>query len=548
MKKISIIITSVFLAAITVFAFGSLKKSRADGPEATISLSLSKTEADLNAEVTLTLNYACESSTGFLSWNLNYDQRKLQFMPDSSQGQSEASGLISEMLDFGMNEDSTHVTKTYKFKTLAVGEAVFTISDIINYRLEPVPGKDDEIETQAGTATLNIVEKTKSSNCYLRSIEPSQGRLEPAFNKEILNYTVHVGYDITICYMYTELEDRTARSELSGNEFLSVGDNVRTITVTAEDGTVRRYTVNVIRAQAPTEPPTNTPTPTPTPTEEPTKAPTDKPTETAEETEKPTETPEDTEEPTETETGTEAGTDVSPETEEPTDTEPAETPDGSLSPSGTPADATEKPTEGPVSTDIPSENTDEDGDVLIGTFDIFGEEYEVYNIQQYLERNYPGKNIRESVNFIAGGKILRGINAYEGKTVQYLITARKNGGSKGVYLVDTNEKTVSKYIGGERIFSAFDVSTDSRDNIDLPGPTDSPSGGVYMYKISEALDRSIDFGAKNVLFSSACGTALFIVPGMVAGIAAVAAGRKKKKSGTDNDLVEENIESNDEEA
>ncbi len=539
MKKISIIFACVLLAAVIACASVFFKGVRADDPEATINISLSRTEADLNAEVTLTLNYSCASNTGFIQWNLNYDSRKLQFLPSGDQ--SEADGIISEMLDFGRNEDSTSIVKTYKFKTVAVGEAVFTVSDILNYRLEPVPGKDDEIVTSANTATLNIVEKTKSSNCYLKFIEPSQGRLEPAFNKNTLDYTVHVGNEIEVCYMYTEVEDRTARSELSGNEFLKVGDNVRTITVTAEDGTVRRYTVNVIRAQAATAAPTNTPTPTPTPTNTPTPTPTEaateKPTETGETTE-PTETPEESETPEETE---------SPEeTETPENTElPTGSPEETLNPTDTPAGFTEVPTDIPVDTSKPEEHTDSEGDVFIGTFDIFGEEFEVFNIKNYLERNYPERTIRETVNFIAGGKILRGINAYEGKTVQFLICARKAGGEKGIYLVDSKERTVSRFMGGDRIFASYDVATDSKEDINLPSETDKPTSGVYKFKVSEALDRSLDFGTKNVLFSSACGTAVFVVPGMIAGIAAVAAEKRKKR---ESGIVEEEIETTGEEA
>ena len=539
MKKISIIFACVLLAAVIAFASGLFKGVRADDPEATINISLSRTEADLNAEVTLTLNYNCASNTGFIQWNLNYDSRKLQFLPSGDQ--SEADGIISEMLDFGRNEDSTSIVKTYKFKTVAVGEAVFTVSDILNYRLEPVPGKDDEIVTSANTATLNIVEKTKSSNCYLKFIEPSQGRLEPAFNKNTLDYTVHVGNEIEVCYMYTEVEDRTARSELSGNEFLKVGDNVRTITVTAEDGTVRRYSVNVIRAQAATTAPTNTPTPTPTPTNTPTPTPTEatteNPTETGETTET-TETPEESETPEETE---------SPEeTETPEDTElPTGSPEETLNPTDTPAGFTEVPTDIPVDTSKPEEHTDSEGDVFIGTFGIFGEEFEVFNIKNYLERNYPERTIRDTVNFIAGGKILRGINAYEGKTVQFLICARKAGGEKGIYLVDTKERTVSRFMGGDRIFASYDVATDSKEDINLPSETDKPTSGVYKFKVSEALDRSLDFGTKNVLFSSACGTAVFVVPGMIAGIAAVAAEKRKKR---ESGIVEEEIETTGEEA
>ena len=500
MKRIlSIIVSLLFI--IQAFLFFSLTAS-ADS-EASIVLTASTKQINPGAEVTVTLKYTCPVDTAYLYFNVYFDNDKLTFVPAS--GQAEAVGMINETIDPGRTDDSKSITLTYKFRAKTVGNAEIYVDNVENYRLDPVPDKSDSIETSTSSVTVSIVEKVNSSNANLRYIQPSEGTLTPAFNKDVTSYKVNVPNNVTKCYMDHGLEDKDAKSTISGNEFLEVGDNVRTITVTAADGTVKKYTVNVIRASAATNPPASAPTTTPAPTPADntstpetsgnTASPSASPADTPDASEIPTEFPDDTEDPD--------------NTADPDDTS---SPDGSDTESATPGGSAEDP-----SSDYPSTSPDA-GPKIIGTFDVFDDTLVLYNISEFLDMKYPGHDILEPSNFICGGKILKGLRAYENKNTQYLIYASKNGADPEVYIMDVTDKTLQRYIGGEKIFEAYDITAE-RPPVEAPDAIRTTiEDGKYKYAVSEFVDRTIDFNVNNKLLFFA-GLIFFIVlPLMVFGI------------------------------
>ena len=77
----------------------------------------------------------------------------------------------------------------------------------------------------------------------------SKGELTPAFNSDILNYTVNVPYNVTSLTITATATDPDATVAGAGTKQLSVGANPFTITVTAADGVTKLdYTVTVNRA------------------------------------------------------------------------------------------------------------------------------------------------------------------------------------------------------------------------------------------------------------------------------------------------------------
>ena len=77
----------------------------------------------------------------------------------------------------------------------------------------------------------------------------SKGELTPAFNSDILNYTVNVPYNVTSLTITATATDLAAAVVGAGTKQLSVGANPFTITVTAADGVTKLdYTVTVNRA------------------------------------------------------------------------------------------------------------------------------------------------------------------------------------------------------------------------------------------------------------------------------------------------------------
>ena len=93
-----------------------------------------------------------------------------------------------------------------------------------------------------GTTTTT---KAKSSNNYLSNILVADGDLTPEFNKETGSYSIKVPKDTDKLDLKAFAEDSNAKVEILDNENLQIGSNTITIRVTAEDGSVRIYTLNV---------------------------------------------------------------------------------------------------------------------------------------------------------------------------------------------------------------------------------------------------------------------------------------------------------------
>lgn len=101
---------------------------------------------------------------------------------------------------------------------------------------------------RAASANKAEEEKKKSSNNYLKSLTSHDGVLTPEFNKETTTYSVKVPKDVTKLSLSALPEDEKAKVEISGNSGFEVGKvHSVTVTVTAEDGSQRIYTINVTR-------------------------------------------------------------------------------------------------------------------------------------------------------------------------------------------------------------------------------------------------------------------------------------------------------------
>ena len=85
----------------------------------------------------------------------------------------------------------------------------------------------------------------KSNNSALKELTLLQGTLSPEFSKDVKEYTVQVGKDVTELQLDAIPEDEKAKATVEGNTDLKDGENKVTITVTAEDGSTTVYTLTV---------------------------------------------------------------------------------------------------------------------------------------------------------------------------------------------------------------------------------------------------------------------------------------------------------------
>lgn len=91
------------------------------------------------------------------------------------------------------------------------------------------------------------VTRTIRSDAYLKSLSIDAGEFTPSFNKEVTNYYLNVPYDISSGIVKAEAEDRNATVHGTNLRQFNVGANKIDVTVIAEDGTQKVYTINVTR-------------------------------------------------------------------------------------------------------------------------------------------------------------------------------------------------------------------------------------------------------------------------------------------------------------
>lgn len=91
---------------------------------------------------------------------------------------------------------------------------------------------------------------TLSGDASLSELTPSTGQLSPAFSPEITAYAMYVPYETSKISLSATAKDSKALGVTQPDASLKEGDNLLTVTCTAEDGATRDYTVHVVRMPA----------------------------------------------------------------------------------------------------------------------------------------------------------------------------------------------------------------------------------------------------------------------------------------------------------
>lgn len=143
---------------------------------------------------------------------------------------------------------------TLKFKALNEGET--TIS-VVNNRFanggEELTLNEEDVSL---TITINASNNNNISNLTVngQNIPLEEGKLD---------YEITVGSDVTEANIEAILENDSANRTITGPSVLEYGSNEYKITVTAKNGDVKIYTINVIREGTPEEETNDEPTVTP---------------------------------------------------------------------------------------------------------------------------------------------------------------------------------------------------------------------------------------------------------------------------------------------
>ena len=118
------------------------------------------------------------------------------------------------------------------------GQTAYVSSDYLDTK-NPI---DTEKEQEPEEEKEN--EEEKSNVKTLKSLTVERFTLEPEFDPDITEYSLTVGADVEKLDIGVIAEDPKSTVEIVGNNELLIGENTINIKVTAEDGTVKTYTIN----------------------------------------------------------------------------------------------------------------------------------------------------------------------------------------------------------------------------------------------------------------------------------------------------------------
>lgn len=139
------------------------------------------------------------------------------------------------------------VTKKIELKKEEVQEPVVTPEE----PSKPVEDKPNKPSDQNKPSSEEQDEEKLSDVNYLSNITLSVGNIE--FDKNTLIYDIVVDYDVENILISATLEDNKATLDGDGNHSIKVGENKIVLTVKAEDGTKREYTLNIYREEKQTD-------------------------------------------------------------------------------------------------------------------------------------------------------------------------------------------------------------------------------------------------------------------------------------------------------
>jgi len=113
-------------------------------------------------------------------------------------------------------------------------------------------GEWGQLESNGYWICLEFTEKVveKSSNNKLSSLSVGSYTLSPKFSAATTSYTVKVPYEASSIVISAKKADPKASVSGTGTKNIAVGANKCTVKVTAENGSAKNYTVEVVRAAA----------------------------------------------------------------------------------------------------------------------------------------------------------------------------------------------------------------------------------------------------------------------------------------------------------
>ena len=196
--------------------------------------------------VTIKFTYS-GASYGTAKVIFRYDTSVLQFK-NCSGTSGGTSGVTKVSLSSG---GSNTLGCTLTFKAVGTGNTTVKAETEELYDIDE-NDLSSSVSTKSTTVSVTNPSTQVSSNANLSSMSVSAGSLSPSFSPSVTSYTVNVGSDMSVCTISAKAQDSKATISVSGSKNLKAGKNVRSVTVTAENGSTKTYTITIYKAEGTT--------------------------------------------------------------------------------------------------------------------------------------------------------------------------------------------------------------------------------------------------------------------------------------------------------
>ncbi len=218
LKSLSILIVSL-LFTITV-----------DAASANVKVTTNKSQVVVGNTFTVTTKIS-GSDLGSWQWTLSYDTKKFKLV---------SGGNIFFFSESGENQK----TKTWTLKAIAKGSGNITVkaAGAFSYKNESA------IKVTTNSKTVKVITQAELEASYskdnnLKSLSIDGLKLEPSFNKDTTDYKVTAESNTTEIKINAALSDSKASLSGTGTFKVTEGENKFTITVEAENGSVKKYNI-----------------------------------------------------------------------------------------------------------------------------------------------------------------------------------------------------------------------------------------------------------------------------------------------------------------
>ena len=249
--KITKKIVTLFLALALCLNIGNMNVKAAG---ASVTIALSASTVSIGSSVTATVTVSGSDVSQYDIY-VTYNSSVLQFVSGSGAAQANGSGGTIRLVG-GTGSTSLN------FTAIANGSCYISTSgsEVYNINYEQIAithaganvtvataeSTESPTTSETGEQTSTTEEEdSRSSNCNLASLQVSPGTLDPAFSASKTSYFVQLEEDVTSIVVSATTEDEKASTSVSGADKLQKGENIVKVTVTAENGAVKIYSIRV---------------------------------------------------------------------------------------------------------------------------------------------------------------------------------------------------------------------------------------------------------------------------------------------------------------